>query len=90
MTRIDNAQLVYCCIGQKGEAITSICIQKPNPKVHPGKGKGGRKMARIDNTRLVCCCIELESRIYCEHLHAKTKPQGAPWEGGMGEKNGKN
>jgi len=68
----------------------STCMQKSNPKVHPGKGGGGRKMARTDNARLVCCCIELESRIYCKHLHAKTKPQGAPWEGGMEEENGKN
>jgi len=67
-------------------------MQKADPKVHPGKGEGGRKMARIDSARLVCCCIELESRIYCEHLHAKTKPQGAPWEGGTGGRggNGKN
>ena len=37
--------------------IVGICMQKPNPKVHPWKGGGGEGIARIDNAELVCCCI---------------------------------
>jgi len=65
-------------------------MQKSNPKVHPGKGGGGRKMARTDNARVVCCCIELESRIYCKHLLQKPNPKVHPGKGGMEEENGKN
>ena len=39
MARIDNARLVCWCIEKKAEVITSMCIQKPNPKVHPRSQK---------------------------------------------------
>ena len=39
MARINDAGLVCCCIGWKADMIVSICMQKPNHKVHPWKGK---------------------------------------------------
>ena len=77
MARIDDAGLVCWCIEKKAGVITRICMQKPNPKVHPEGGRG-RKMARIDNTKLVCCCIWVESWSHTKHMHTKTKPLGAP------------
>jgi hypothetical protein len=38
MARIDDTGLVCQCIEKKARAITSICMQKPNPKVHPEGG----------------------------------------------------
>lgn len=46
MARIDNAGLVCWYIEKKAGVITSICMQKPNPKVHPGGG-GGEKWQEL-------------------------------------------
>jgi hypothetical protein len=47
MARIDYAGLVYWCIEKKARVITSICMQKPNPKVHPGEGGRGGKWQEL-------------------------------------------
>jgi len=39
MARIDNAELVCCCIRWKADMIVSICMQKLNPWVYPGSQK---------------------------------------------------
>lgn len=39
MTRIENAEIVCQCTKWKAGAIMSMCIQKPDSKVHPGSGK---------------------------------------------------